>query len=277
MNVLIRLAPWLAVAVCLVVLAGCGANNGANNGANKDAAETQTGCDYFMSAGKNAPKKRFDDIRGVQYSEFSALCNQAGNSMFNTTGLNNKNHPDDTAPTAQVTDISERQLARQLNVPHTWVNGPRTWVNDWIYLPVGPSHDFGSLKARWFAYPDYPPRGSVDKLFGTPVGTYKTTYIHRKSKMGFEKGKPVFILDDPNGTPWVMQSFTTQINKNLTYDNLNTLGKKLDLPKGWSFRVVNVKKELQIQALPNGTAPVTTDNLGNTYDGCKKTACSYKP
>ena len=35
---------------------------------------------------------------------------------------------------------------------------------------------------------------------------YKPTTIERKTEFGFSTGKPVFILDDPQGKSWVMKS-----------------------------------------------------------------------
>ena len=35
--------------------------------------------------------------------------------------------------------------------------------------------------------------------------------------MTFEKGKPVFILDDPDGTPWVMQAYSAIVDPSLTH------------------------------------------------------------
>ena len=42
--------------------------------------------------------------------------------------------------------------------------------------------------------------------------------------MTFEKGKPVSILDDPQGTPWVMQAFWDIVDSNLTNDQWEKLG-----------------------------------------------------
>jgi hypothetical protein len=59
----------------------------------------------------------------------------------------------------------------------------------------------------------------------------------RKSTMTFESGKPVFILDDPQGTPWLMQAYADIIDPNLSYDQLEKLGDKLKPAPGWKFRV----------------------------------------
>ena len=55
--------------------------------------------------------------------------------------------------------------------------------------------------------------------------------------MTFEKGKPVSILDDPQGTPWVMQAFSHIVDSNLTYDELEKLGDTLKPAPGWECRV----------------------------------------
>ena len=55
--------------------------------------------------------------------------------------------------------------------------------------------------------------------------------------MTFEKGKPVFILDDPQGAPWMMPAFSDIVDPNLTYDQLEKLSDKLKPAPGWKFRV----------------------------------------
>jgi len=48
-----------------------------------------------------------------------------------------------------------------------------------------------------------------------------------------EKGKPVLMLDDPDGTPWMMQAWGKLVDPNLTYDGLKDIGSRLKLPTGW--------------------------------------------
>jgi len=98
--------------------------------------------------------------------------------------------------------------------------------------------------------------------------------------MGFVAGKPVFILDDPQGTPWVLQAYSQIVDPNLTYDQLAKLGDKLKLPPGWKFRVAVLDRDLTIQAI-NGNAWIVQDDLENTYDKCfeedGQSACTFKP
>jgi hypothetical protein len=94
--------------------------------------------------------------------------------------------------------------------------------------------------------------------------------------MRFEAGQPVFVLDDHDGTPWVMQAFTTLVDADLTYEGHQTLGDKLKLPNGWSYRVKALDEGLTIKAV-DGVAHIVQDELQGTYNGCKDGACSFQP
>src|SRR6266446_2056021 len=129
------------------------------------------------------------------------------------------------------------------------------------------------LEARWMGHVQLPK--GVD-LSRKGSSAYKPTQVHRKSVMTFEKGKPVFVLEDPSGMPWVMQASSQIVDPNLTYDNLGKLGDKLKPAPGWKYRVKVLDQDLTIRAV-NGTARIVQDDLENTYDACFETACSSKP
>jgi hypothetical protein len=233
------------------------------------------GCATHLQDGANAPDTTFDNIRGVIYAEISLLCGSDGASMYNTSGLNNQANPDDTAPADLWNNVSEDATAKQYQVPSAWKNGPRGWTADKIEVPVGTELDFNGLKARWFAYPEYPP-DLLLKHAGITVSEYKDTSVQRKSVIYFTKGRPLFILEDPDGNPWVMQAWSSQIDTSLTYDDLANLAPKLTLPTGWAYRVVNAKQDLKIVPV-NGIATITQDSLGNSYDECTSKTCNYIP
>ena len=94
--------------------------------------------------------------------------------------------------------------------------------------------DFDGLKARWFCEVNLPKNMNVHEKGST---AYKPTTVARKSTMGFDKGKPVFILEDPQGNPWVMQAASLIVDPSETYDSLKDLGSKLKLAPGWKFRI----------------------------------------
>jgi len=224
-----------------------------------------------------ATVRRFNNLRGMRYCEvFLIGADQATDSLyaefFNTTDLNNSN-PLDTCPPAVWTKVDPEALKKQFDVLGVFKNGPRGWTMDWIELPAGPVLTFDGLQARWMGHVQLPKGVDLSKKGSS---AYKPTQVHRKSVMTFEKGKPVFILEDPNGMSWVMQASSQIVDPNLTYDQLEKLGDKLKPAPGWKYRVKVLDQDLAISAV-NGTARIVQDDLENTYDACFETACSSRP
>jgi hypothetical protein len=241
------------------------------------AQSNDSGCSVHLQYGKNAVMTTFDNIRDVRYGEISLICGSGpGNaSMYNTLELNGQTDANkDSCPAALWNNVSEDAMAQQFGVPSVWKNGPRFWTVETITLPLGTELDFNGLNARWFAYPTYPP--NIQSL-GITAGSYIKTYVKRESTMTFYKDKPVFMLIDPSGNPYVMQAAAMIVNQNLTYNDLFTLGNTLQMPAGWKYQTKVLPQNLTITALSNGTAIITQDSLGNSYDICINGTCNYIP
>ena len=86
----------------------------------------------------------------------------------------------------------------------------------------------------------------------------------------------MFILDGPDGTPWVMQAFAKIVDSTLTYEGLKDLGAKPKPAKGWSCQVRVLDEDLTIRAV-DGKAHLVQHELENSYDGCTEGACSFRP
>lgn len=251
-------APPLALAVAIAL-------GGAALAADKMAPPNDT----------DAKMMEFDELRDARYCELFFITGTPDTGLtanfVNSSALNNAADPKDFCPASVWDKITPDALKAEYEVAGVFKNGPRHWVNDWVKLPAGGVGTFAGLEARWFGKVDLP------KGFGTQGATaYNPTTVARKSSMGFDAGQPVFILDDPDGTPWVMQAFTTLVDKDLSYDSLKDLGNTLQLADGWSFRVKVLDEPLTIQAV-DGVAQIVQDELQGTYDACFETACSYKP
>lgn len=236
------------------------------------------GCASLPNDGQDAKVMRFDNVRAVRYCEVfliggDALTHNLQAAFYNTTELNNKADPRDTCPADMWAKVDADALKKQYDVLGVFKNGPRGWANDWFELPVGTEHSFDGLRARWMGEVQLPKDIDLHKKGGS---AYKPTTVARKSKMGFAKGKPVFMLESPDGMPWVMQAYSNIVDPNLTYEDLKTLGTKLKLAPGWKFRVKVLDKDLTITAV-NGIAKIVQDDLENTYDACFETACNYTP
>jgi hypothetical protein len=230
--------------------------------------------------GKNAKMMRFDNINNYRYCEVfliggNPLTKDLSAGVYNTTDLNNAANPRDSCPADMWAKVDPEALKKQYDVLGVFKNGPRFWMYDWIELPVGTQHDLNGLQARWFAHVQLP------KDFGKTGSTfYKPTTVARESKQGYKKGTTVFILDDPDGTPWIMQAYSLIVDPNMTVEDLKTLDKKLKLPPGWKYRVKVLDQDLGLGAI-NGVARIVQDDLEGTYNACFETdnqkSCTYKP
>jgi hypothetical protein len=228
--------------------------------------------------GADAAVMRFDNLRAMRYCEVfliggDPLTDDLQAAFYNTTGLNNAGDPRDTCPQPLWDKVDAQALKKEYHMLGVFKNGPRHWAMDWIELPVGAARSFDGLQARWMGHVQLPKGVKLGKKGGS---AYKPTTVTRSSVMGFAKGKPVFILDDPDGTPWVMQAYSLIVDPNLAYDDLKALGQKLNLPPGWKFRTTVLDRDLTIRAV-NGTARIVQDDLENTYDACFDSACSHRP
>jgi hypothetical protein len=219
----------------------------------------------------------YKDLRGVIYCEVWLFTGNPQTGIagiyYNTSDLNNSADKKNTCPASMWDKVTVKSLETQYDVIAGYKNGPRGWTMDKIKLPVGPVVAFDGIKSRWMGEGKLPPGVTLKAAHMEP---YKPLQSHRKSTMNFEKGKPVFILEDAEGTPWVMQAFAQLIDPTLTYDKLKDLGSKLKPPAGWKFRVAVLDKELTIST-PKGYNWIVQDELQNTYDACKDGACNFKP
>ena len=242
------------------------------------AGSLLAGCAKLPDDGKSAKAMRFDNLRDMQYCEVfliggDALTHDLKANFYNTTDLNNTQNPRDTCPAAIWAKVDEESLKKQYDVLGVFKNGPRHWAMDWIQIPVGAKRNFDGLDARWMGQVQLPKDVDLKKKGSS---AYKPTTVARKSEMGFAKGQPVFILEDPDGVPWVMQAYSNIVDPNLSYADLQTLEEKLKPATGWKYRVKVLDQDLTIRAV-NGNARIVQDDLENTYDACFETACSYKP
>ncbi len=218
----------------------------------------------------------FDGLRAVKYCEVWLFRNTTGGIAgvyYNTTGLNNTANDADSCPAAVWEKVTVSSLEAQYEVLGAHKNGPRGWTMDWIRLPAGPVENFDGIHARWMGQ-GLLPKGMA--LTSARMPPYSPFRAHRESSMTFLKSEPVFILENLEGMPWVMQAFSQMIDRTLTYDTLKDLGSKLKPPAGWKFRVAMLDRDLTISS-PQGYHWNAQDELQNTYSACKDGACNFQP
>jgi hypothetical protein len=206
----------------------------------------------------------FTGLRGYRFAEIFLTCDKTS-PCYNTAGLNIGADPKDSVPDSLLANYSNEVVAAQYQVPSVYFNGPKIWMFDEMVIPTGDQiRDFDGIKARWMAYSDE----------AGQTKPYEAFTIGRASTFNWNKGKLAYILDDPNGTPWIMKSYNP---KYVNASDLSTLDKKLKLPAGWKFRVVTLPADL-IEVPVNGTAWLVQDEFQGVYDkALAGTGMNYTP
>jgi hypothetical protein len=92
---------------------------------------------------------------------------------------------------------------------------------------------------------------------------YTERTIKRDNTWTWSAHRRVFELLAPDGSTYVMQSYSQIRDPALTIGQLPGLGSRLELPQGWSYRSRRLKRDLILTA--NGSATIIQDDLTNTY------------
>jgi hypothetical protein len=197
-----------------------------------------------------------DNMRGARYGEIilvkGGLFSMTG-KVYNTLGLND-------CPEAQWKALSPVSIKLSHNAVAVLLNGPRCFVMDQAsLLKPGKVVNFGSLQARHLANVKVTPA----ILLKGKAKPYTENPVARTSVFRYMKGRNVYELVSPEGTVYAMQSFSMQVDPKQTLSTLPTLGSRLHLPQGWTFRVVKPESDLTLEA--KGKAIVLQDDLENSY------------
>lgn len=163
------------------------------------------------------------DLRGKRYCE--VLLVHVGLSgfsadVYNSYGLND-------CPQSQWAALDSGKIANQNGALTAVLNGPRYWLMDSIVKDGAPGHTttFGGIEMRNDA--------TVD--IGNPVTAarpYTPHTVNRRTEFTFDAGQQVYELVEPNGTRWVMQSWSQKTDPTLSQADLAGLASRLTLPTG---------------------------------------------
>lgn len=227
--------------------------------------------------GAGAKPQTFKGTYGHRYTEMfqiggNAITKNLEANVYNTWGLNGGDTTGDSSPAGLLDKIDVKAMAKQYHMLAVYKNGPRLWTLDWIDVEMGKEVDFGGMKARWVNWLDM--RGISTK---PGAANYKTITVTRHTKFGFNKGTRISVLDDPDGNPWVMKSFSLITHPDQNFAEIATLGSRLKLPPGWKFRSVVLDQDLVLTPDSTGTAHITQDDFGNTYDRAGGPYSNFKP
>jgi hypothetical protein len=241
-----------------------------------------TGCNKTLpNDGENAKTVTLSGLNRVRYIEIfviggDPLKGQLRGNVYNTTAIpgwdlkTNK----DAAPDAYVQGIDKEAIKKEFNAYAVAINGPKLWMLDDIDIPLGTNREFNGKQIPWCAELHLTP----EALLTMGKEGYKPTTSERKSKFEYKKGTQVFLIDDADGTTWIMKGMQIGILAQYTYDqyvaNQATMYKKL--PAGWKVRTRVLDQDL-ILIPAAGVATIMPDEFFNVYDKTGPGYSSYKP
>jgi hypothetical protein len=216
------------------------------------------------------------DARDFAYCEIAPVLGKPPNVMaqfYNSSG------PGDRCPAIEMAALDPKKLAAELGAEFVYINptpqtARRHWVMDQLwFFKVGETVDFHGVRATWAA------TMSPEVMNGLLRSDFVPGEIHRDSKYLYAKGSTVFLLRSPDGKTWVMQSYTTEVDKDLSFDQLSNLASELKLPDGFKFEVKTLTRDLTIDPRKaDDVAHIIRDNLHDIYGGCGfDGACNYIP
>jgi hypothetical protein len=190
------------------------------------------------------------DARYCEIIELQGAPPDASATVWNTIGLNR-------CPPTWWNAFDAAALTRELGATAVVLNGPRHFLMDSATAETGGVRSFHGVRLRKVA--TVPIRTAAD-LAQTP---YSDRTIDRRNTWRWARGRLVHELVAPGGDTYVMQSYAQIRDPRLTIGRLRSLGRRLDLPSGWSYRTRRLRRELVLTA--DGSATILQDELLNTY------------
>jgi hypothetical protein len=196
------------------------------------------------------------DARYCEVLEVKGAPPNAKVVVWNTVGLND-------CPAAKWNSLDATQLAKERGDTAVVLNGPRHWVFDSVTGKAGQTHSFHGLRMRKVAAIRI---RTAAELVQTP---YTDRTIERSNTWHWNRGRVVYELVAPGGDVYVMQAYSQIKDRSLSLRKLRTLGRRIDPPPGWHYRVRRLRHKLDLVA--NGSATIIQDELQNTYQLARTT------
>ncbi len=186
--------------------------------------------------------------------------------LYNTTGTTG---PEGGCPADAFAALDGSKLAAALAAEEVYLNptpqvARRYWVMDDLQVyRSGETANFMGVAATWVGAV---PPGQIRNAMSAP---YMGVEVHLEWRFAYRKGSVAFFLHSPDHKTWVMQSYTTEVDAELTFEQLSELGGKLNLPPGWIFEAHRLSKGMAVDPRnAYGTAHIVRDDLHNVYTGC---------
>ena len=203
-----------------------------------------------------APQRLIDHMRGVRYGEVLAMFLRDTGleaEVYGTQMLND-------CPQELWETLDADVIAKDMGAVFVKLNGPRYWLLDGLGSKVAVVDpvfkDFNGIQMRRIA--------TIPIGADFAAGPYTIRNVNRGAVFFFDAGKTVYELVDPDGRAFVMQARCVGVDSGMTEESLATLGERLALPEGWSYRTRVLDAELVVDTSAT-LATVVQDEFENTY------------
>ena len=205
---------------------------------------------------ETAPQRLIDHMRGVRYGEVLAMFLRDTGleaEVYGTQMLND-------CPQELWETLNADEIAKDMGAIFTKLNGPRYWVLDGLGSKVAVVDpvfkDFNGIQMRRIA--------TIPLGADFAAGAYVVRNVNRGAVFFWDAGNTVYELVDPEGRALVMQARCVGVDPNMSEESLTTLGERLALPDGWSYRTRVLETELVVDTSAS-LATVVQDEFENTY------------
>jgi hypothetical protein len=155
-------------------------------------------------------------------------------------------------------EIDTEVLKEEFGAIEVVKNGPRFFVMDEI---VG----YSNGKARIFGgyTMDHIANLKLPISIAKKRNPYEEQYVNRKTKYTFYAGEKIYEIISDTNEVYTLQSCSREIDVNLTIDDLDNLGSRLQLPRGWEYRARTLNENVSYYI--DGSAYVLQDEFKNSY------------
>ena len=203
-----------------------------------------------------APRRLIDHMRGVRYGEVLAMFLRDTGleaEVYGTQMLND-------CPQELWETLNADEIAKDMGAVFVKLNGPRYWLLDGLGSKVAVVdpvfRDFNGIQMRRIA--------TIPIGADFAAGPYTIRNVNRGAVFFFDAGKTVYELVHPEGRAFVLQARCVGVDPSMTEESLATLGERLALPEGWSYRTRVLDAELVVDTSAT-LATVVQDEFENTY------------
>ena len=195
-------------------------------------------------------------MRGVRYGEVLAMFLRDTGleaEVYGTQMLND-------CPQELWETLDADAITKDMGAVFVKLNGPRYWLLDGLGSKVAVVDpvfkDFNGIQMRRIA--------TIPIGADFAAGPYTIRNVNRGAVFFFDAGKTVYELVDPEGRAFVLQARCVGVDPGMTEESLATLGERLALPEGWSYRTRVLDAELVVDTSAT-LATVVQDEFENTY------------